>query len=199
MDRLARTRSQHFVHSPRRISSPLKLRHGSTVNRNPTKRRRLGSAAQHPFARNATTSASIDSDTDGQDDDEHDLPGPSRHRQRVLDPEAGAQNVNLIRHAQTNGAGAGKKDVKGKGRAVVIVPPPAARAPPGAVIFSSEEEEGSSPRKRKRTHSGSDTSSWIEMDEDEAEPEFIAEGLLDFPERSPSRCPADDVDQVTST
>jgi hypothetical protein len=75
--------------------------------------------------------------------------------------------------------GEGKKDVKGKGKVVVV--------PTSAPIFSSD---GSSPRKRKRDHGGnvastvstastaSVSSDWAEMDEDEQEPEFIAESEL---------------------
>lgn len=52
-----------------------------------------------------------------------------------------------------------------------------------ADVFDSEGE--SSPRKRKRSDeesdSADDTGSWSEMDEDEAEPEFIAESGLISP------------------
>lgn len=173
MDRLARTRSQHFVHSPRRVGSPLKLRHNSTVNRHTTKRRRLGSNVNgHGSLRNGNI---VDLTHTSGSESEDSAPETSRQRAVIpLSSEVGAQTVN--RHGRkgghlANGVVGGKKDIKGKGK--VALPPP----PPESVIFSSED--GSSPRKRKRTHSGSDegdSSSWIELDEDEAEPEFIAEG-----------------------
>jgi hypothetical protein len=177
MDRLARTRSQHFVHSPRKMASPLKLRnghaHGTTnghtsSSRHPTKRRRLGSSAHTlPPHTNLFNSAS-NSDTDTSPEGSH---AHARRRMgQPLDAEAGQQAIDRHAPRQTVRDPV-KKDVKGKGKAVALVPE--------VVIYSSSE--GSSPRKRKRQLSASAPSeasmgsSWVEMDEDEAEPEFIAE------------------------
>jgi hypothetical protein len=186
MDRLARTRSQHFQHSPRKASSPLKLRHGSTSTRHqhqhqhqqPIKRRRLGSAAQTLPPKTNIFNTNSNSDTDDT--------SPEGSRRRHLNPlssDIGEQRLNG-RHYQ-NGNGNGKKDVKGKGRPVVVLPASS------SMIFGSED--GSSPRKRKRSRDGNGTGTasgsgesesvnWIEMDEDdddenedELEPEFIAE------------------------
>jgi len=69
-----------------------------------------------------------------------------------------------------------KKDVKGKGKPVVVLPASS------SMIFGSED--GSSPRKRKRSQDGesgeSENVNWIEVDdnEEELEPEFIAESKL---------------------
>lgn len=181
MDRLARTRSQHFVHSPRKVGSPLKLRHNSTVNRHPIKRRRLVSNV-HPLGRH-NGSEDLTTSPDPENGDEE--AGPSSlNRPRIpipLSSEVGAQTVNRNGRKSGNvftmngfGGAPTKKDAKGKAKASLFP----AQPPQEAIIFSSED--GSSPRKRKRTHSGDETegdsSSWIEMDEDEAEPEFIAEG-----------------------
>jgi hypothetical protein len=165
MDRLARTRSQHFQHSPRKASSPLKLRHGSTSTRHqyqqPIKRRRLGSAAQTLPPKTNIFNSNSNSDM------EDTSPEGSRRQLNPLSSDIGEQRVNG-RHY--------KKDVKGKGRPVVVLPSS------NSMIFGSED--GSSPRKRKRTHDGSGESesvSWIEVDEDdeeELEPEFIAESKL---------------------
>jgi hypothetical protein len=165
MDRLARTRSQHFQHSPRKASSPLKLRHGSTSTRyqyqQPSKRRRLGSAAQTLPPKTNIFNSNSNSDT------EDTSPEGSRRHLDPLSSDIGEQRVNG-RHC--------KKDVKGKGKPVVVLPSSS------SMIFGSED--GSSPRKRKRTHDGSGESesvSWIEVDEDEEEelePEFIAESKL---------------------
>lgn len=178
MDRLARTRSQHFVHSPRKVASPLKLRHNSNVNRHPTKRRRLGSNV-HTLGRNGAQHV-VDLTTDSGSDEENGIPGPSTYNRNggsiPLNSEAGVQTIN--RNGRKSGSGLFanghlggpvKKDMKGKGKAAPPLPPTE------AVTFSSD---GSSPRKRKRAQDGSeeDSSSWIEMNEDEAEPEFIAEG-----------------------
>jgi hypothetical protein len=166
MDRLARTRSQHFQHSPRKASSPLKLRHGSTSTRHqyqqPSKRRRLGSAAQTLPPKTNIFNSNSNSDT------EDTSPEGSRRHLDPLSSDIGEQRVNG-RHC--------KKDVKGKGKPVVVLPSSS------SMIFGSED--GSSPRKRKRTHDGSGESesvSWIEVDDDEEEelePEFIAESELD--------------------
>lgn len=183
MDRLARTRSQHFVHSPRKVGSPLKLRHNSTVNRHPTKRRRLGSNV-HTLGRSNAQNI-VDLTTESESEDEDAVAGPSTYNRNggiiPLNPESGAQNIN--RSGRKSGAGIFvngrtggpiKKDVKGKSKVIFPPTPP----PAEAVVFSSED--GSSPRKRKRAQDGSgteeDSSSWVELDEDEAEPEFIAEG-----------------------
>lgn len=185
MDRLARTRSQHFVHSPRKVASPLKLRHNSNVNRHPTKRRRLGSNV-HTQGRNNTQNV-VDLTTDSGSDGESPSAraGPSTFNRNggsiPLNSEAGSQTINRNGRKSGSGlfangqaSGPVRKDVKGKSK--MTLPPPS--PPSEAVTFSSED--GSSPRKRKRGPEGSgteeDSSSWIEMDEDEAEPEFIAEG-----------------------
>jgi hypothetical protein len=177
MDRLARTRSQHFVHSPRRMASPLKARHGhtnghATSTRHPTKRRRLGSAAHTLPPKTNLFKSNSGSDTDTS-------PEETGHTRRVgqpLDANAGQQTINRHAsvHARIGNGHAEKKDLKRRsGKSVVLVPE--------VVIYSSED--GSSPRKRKRHHSGSGaslasmSSSWVEMDEDEAEPEFIAESM----------------------
>jgi hypothetical protein len=169
MDRLARTRSQHFQHSPRKAASPLKLRHGSTTARHqyqqPIKRRRLGSAAQTLPPKTNIFNSNSNSDTEDT--------SPEGSRGRHLNPlssDIGEQRINGRHYA--------KKDVKGKGKPVVILPASS------SAIFDSED--GSSPRKRKRSQDGSGTGTgsgesesvnWIEVDdnEDELEPEFIAE------------------------
>jgi len=193
MDRLARTRSQHFMHSPRRVASPLKLKHGSTTTRHPIKRRRLGSAAQTIPPKTNLFDPNSNSDT------EDTSPEGSRRHINPLSAEGGQQIVNRTANVNGHGGrqyvnGVGKKNAKGRVRPVVI--------PPSALIYTSED--GSSPRKRKRHDEGSasasasasaepsasasasgsvtsestSTSHWIEVDEDEAEPEFIAESKL---------------------
>jgi hypothetical protein len=195
MDRLARTRSQHFMHSPRRVASPLKLKHGSTSTRHPIKRRRLGSAAQTIPPKTNLFDPNSNSDT------EDTSPEGSRRHLNPLSAEGGQQIVNRTANSNGNGGrqytnGLGKKNTKGRARPVVI--------PPSALMLNSED--GSSPRKRKRYDEGStsasasasasanasasasvngsvtsestSTSHWIEVDEDEAEPEFIAESKL---------------------
>lgn len=197
MDRLVRTRSQHFMHSPRRVASPLKLKHGSTTTRHPIKRRRLGSAAQTIPTKTNLFDPNSNSDTEDTSPE-----GSGRHI-NPLSAEGGQQIVNRTANVNVNGNGGrqyanglGKKNAKGRVRPVVI--------PPSALIYTSED--GSSPRKRKRHDEGSasasasasaepsasasasasgsvtsestSTSHWIEVDEDEAEPEFIAESKL---------------------
>lgn len=168
MDRLARTRSQHFQHSPRKAASPLKLRHGSSTTRHqhqqPIKRRRLGSAAQTLPPKTNIFNSNSNSDT------EDTSPEGSRRRQlNPLSSDIGEQRVNGRPYA--------KKDLKGKGKPVVVLPASS------SMIFDSED--GSSPRKRKRRQDGdgsgeSESVNWIEVDdnEDELEPEFIAESKL---------------------
>lgn len=160
---LERTRSQHFVASPRKTPFKRTVRH-------PSKRRRLGSntAQAQPLL---SSSSSSDQDPDEKEsaigDDLEDslssIAGPSRSRE-ALSSEAGLQTLNRP---------------KGKARRK-------SREHEAAVenkhldVFGSGGE--ASPKKRKRGQREvepprSETSgSWVEMDEDEEEePEFIAE------------------------
>lgn len=160
MQALYRTRSQHFVSSPRKTATPLKRK----IARHSSKRRRLGSSST-TFAPLASDPASSSDEQEGRD--LPDLPGPSRTRQRreALSSEAGQQAVNR------NGSRSRRKD-KGKEKADWKEGIP-------DDVFTSDDPM--SPKKRKRGDKDGDacsettSSSWIEMDEDEEEPEFIAE------------------------
>ncbi len=162
MHRLVHTRSQHFVNSPRRTASPLKHKHAITNSRHPIKRRRIGSTAFAP-SRAANTS-------DNEDTEEEEPLEVARSRRllSVLTSEAGLETANRSRSRRRDGRPNGKGEIQVEGRVIFDV-------------FDSSDEE-SSPKKRKRSErvsdSGGESGSWVEMEEDEEEPEFIAESGL---------------------
>lgn len=154
MNHLVRTRSQHLINPPRRNATPLKVKHALLNGRHP-KRRRLGSTA---------FGAINTSDTE-ETEEECPLEGSrSRKGVTVLNAEAGLQAIN--------GGKRRKRDGQLKGRGVTEK-----EKVKGEVLGSMDGD--SSPKKRKRPESeddsGGENGSWVEMDEDEEEPEFIAE------------------------
>lgn len=126
-----------------------------------------------------TAGASSDDENDGKLHIEDGISYPaegSRRRGIVpLSSELGEQTVNKSSRSKSMPT---KREPSRKGKEKAQDP----RRTNGirADVFETEEEE-SSPRKRKRSVVGDesedegDTSSWLNMDEDEAEPEFIAE------------------------
>lgn len=184
MNRLARTRSQHFVASPRRVGTPLK--HKASLGRlHTTKRRRVVSGTGGNVNGNGSTRLSTEIVTVSDSEDEADLEvdgdgdetdqtsattashsdASKRSNGAPLDSQAGSQRANRRPVP---------RQVRGK-------------AKPGGVITVLNDvfgDEGNiSPRKRKRGsaattplqaaspgRSGSDTGdsgSWIEVDEGE--------------------------------
>jgi hypothetical protein len=160
------------------------VRHTSALSRQPIKKRRL---AGTPFA-TVTNIVDIDSEEEeitkkAQEEEEAEgVYPPEGSRRRALVPlssEVGEQTVNKSRGSKSassrregSGKGKGKEKAQDDRRSNSI----------RADVFETEEDE-SSPRKRKRSdieeesesEDEGDTSSWLNMDEDEAEPEFIAE------------------------
>ncbi|ORY26231.1 hypothetical protein BCR39DRAFT_541526 [Naematelia encephala] len=169
---LARTRSRHFVSSPRRVASPLKHKH-SSIPRLPLKRRRLGTSTT--FAASKVT----DVDVDDEDEDiaETEMLNISAGRRRVaLSAETGASNANRSKAKRRDPGPSrlGGRDVEDED------------------VFLSTDDEAS-PRKRKRSHpdsgsaSAAETGSWVEVDDgDEDEPEFIAESDQHLLEEAPA-------------
>ena len=141
---------QHIVNSPRKTATPLKHKRTVVNGRQPIKRRRLGSTAFAP------SRAINTSDTDEWEQDHP--PERSRNRQAV----DALQTVNRSLAKRRDGQPSGKSDH--------------VKAVPHA--FASMEVV-SSPKKRKRVDQeddpGGEKGSWVETEEDEEEPEFIAE------------------------
>ncbi|ODO01638.1 hypothetical protein I350_06462 [Cryptococcus amylolentus CBS 6273] len=152
MDRLNRTRSQHFVSSPRKSATPLITRH--TLPRHPTKRRRL--------AGSALGLASHGNDSDSSSLTEDDM---ESHRGR-----AGSSNTRLGRSTRSKKGRLPVQNGKGKGKERADTS--------GKENGDGNEGDASSPKKRKRSRRGSlsPEGSWVETSGDEGEPEFIAEG-----------------------
>ncbi|ODN91457.1 TKL protein kinase [Cryptococcus wingfieldii CBS 7118] len=152
MDRLNRTRSQHFVSSPRKSAIPLITRH--TLPRHPTKRRRLAGSAL------GLASHSNDSDSSSLTEDDMES-----HRGR-----AGLSNTRLGRSTRSKSRRLPVQNGKGKGRERADTS--------GKEDGDVDEGDAYSPKKRKRSRRGSlsPEGSWVETSGDEGEPEFIAEG-----------------------
>ncbi|OCF31382.1 TKL protein kinase [Kwoniella heveanensis BCC8398] len=189
MHHIVRTRSQHFVSSPRKTASPLIAKHTLYPGRHPPKRRRLGSQA---FVISRLPESDLGSGSDSDDsvelierDDGRSRAEGSRTRRMAHGPlssEAGQQTVNRLPDTRLGRRLNGRKSTtigviqkaKGKGK-----------AREGMDVFGhgsaidDDEESSSSPKKRKRSRrdpdSEDDSGSWIEMDEAEEEPEFIVE------------------------
>ncbi|WVF65673.1 hypothetical protein IAT40_000404 [Kwoniella sp. CBS 6097] len=189
MHHIVRTRSQHFVSSPRKTASPLIAKHTLYPGRHPPKRRRLGSQA---FVISRPLDSGSDSDDsaevierDGAEESEPRAEG-SRSRRVVHEPlssEVGQQTINRISDSRPSRKLNGKRSsmttsttqrAKGKGKAREE-----ADVFGNGSAIEDDGESSSSPRKRKRSRrdpdSEDDSGSWIEMEEDEEEPEFIAE------------------------
>ena len=156
MHRLSRTRSQHFVRSPRKTASPFK--HSRLLTRQPNKRRRLGTSAL------AVNRPIFETDTDGTD--ESASPEESRRRRSVhpLSSEIGQRRVNRSR--------SGRRDAQINGQRE-------------SDVFSlAAADDDYSPKKRKRSNRASssddDSNSWVEMDETE-EVDFIVESRFYLP------------------
>jgi hypothetical protein len=163
MDRLVRTRSQHFVSSPRKtaVTTPYKLL------KHPSKRRRLGLTNGDNGSR-ALHLTPDSEDTDG-------ISQSSRNGASVLDSDAGEQVVNGNGRNRSRKSGGNGGEGQKKHKSVKILQD----------VFTSGDE--SSPKKRKRgqeneydgedsvTDGDSSSSSWIEMDDHEEEPEYIGE------------------------
>lgn len=136
--------------------------------RHPLKRRKIGPSAFVP------SRAVNVSDSDGADEDDYPPEGSRTRRGMPLTAEAGSQAVNLSRSKSR----VKNESAKGKGKT-------------RRDVFSLEDEENESPKKRKRVEreveenveeegveedeSEADTGSWVEVDEGEEQPEFIAE------------------------
>jgi hypothetical protein len=151
---LVRTRSNHVVSSPRRISSPLKARSNHVA-----KKRRTATA----LAPSRLTNLQVTEDEVEEDDvitkQVKKGMGKAKLGRRTLYVE-----VNKKRDQEEG------PDVFGSGTAQLEAE-------------EDEEEYESSPRKRKRSGGESyigsgESSSWVEMASEEDEPEFIAEGGL---------------------
>ena len=85
-----------------------------------------------------------------------------RQHAMPLSSEVGSQMINRPGRALRRSRE--RVNVKGKGKSRAVD------------VFELEEVDEASPRKRKRgEETWSDTSSWVEMDEDETEPEYIAD------------------------
>ncbi|WVQ75409.1 hypothetical protein IAR50_005030 [Cryptococcus sp. DSM 104548] len=152
MDRLNRTRSQHFVSSPRKSAAPLITKH--TLPRHPTKRRRLAGSAL------GLASHGDDSDSSSPLESDKDI-----HRGRAT-----SSNTRLGRSTRSKSGRLPVQNGKGKGKE---------RADMSGREEGHLDEEGeTSPKKRKRSRRGSISpeGSWVETSGDEGEPEFIAEG-----------------------
>jgi len=125
--------------------------------RHPLKRRRVGSAG-HALSRVVTPP-----DTD-ESDGEH-CAESSGSQRLPLTSEFGQQVVNRGKAKRRHEGRKTKGDEAGVNTK--------------RDVFAATEDDLSSPRKRKRGVQGSgsegDTGSWVEMEEDEEEPEFIAE------------------------
>lgn len=193
MNRLTRTRSQHFVGSPRKVASPMKQKHAHALalglGRHASKRRRVGSTGI--TARSVDTNEEADQEEVENEDESAVKRAKGKGKEKVkgwepLSSEGGSQRVNrgveVVIYTNRRG--------KGKGRA-------------GAVPAEKDVFDGS-PRKRKRKDVVADSTeevteqedegggmvveasiagsgSWVEIDEDdqdEEEPEFIAESEL---------------------
>jgi hypothetical protein len=135
------------------MASPLKSKLSINGLRHAPKRRRLGSSG-------LSVSQAIQIDSD--DDEDHDAASPVESRARrvahPLSSEVGQQMINRSRSRRSDGANLRAEGGRTKD------------------VFGSSD--GSSPRKRKRSDRGFESdgdSSWVEVDEDEEEPEFIAE------------------------
>ena len=159
MHHLVRTRSQHFVSSPRKAATPLKHK----LLRHPSKRRRITFSSLENDS--VTAGSTVETDDD--------VPlAPSKRERSVLSAETGEQTVNQPSRLK------GKRREKGD-RTILQ-----ALDREQKDVFGSGEE--SSPRKRKRGDknvlptpgSTSGSGSWVEVTEDEAEPEYIAESEL---------------------
>jgi len=165
MYHLVRTRSQHFVNSPRRSATPLKHKYAVNNVRHPLKRRRIGSTA---FAPSRAINISDNEDTD----EEFPVDEVAKRKARTaLSAEIGQQTVNRGRKRRD-----GQSRLEGDGNKFI-----------GRVFIdlSGLSDGESSPRKRKRSdrddNSVAGSGSWVEMEEDEEEPDFIAESGSHFP------------------
>ena len=167
MYHLVRTRSQHFVNSPRKVSSPLKHKHAVINPRQPGKRRRLGSTTYVPNRAIYTSDNEILDETSRSDTTQN------HPAVTVLNPEAGSQTANRSKPK--------KQDDHPKTMSPVQKPNKLVHG----IFALSDPDETASPKKRKRSDFQEDfqgeTGSWIETDdEDEEEPEFIAESKFVF-------------------
>lgn len=188
MNRLNRTRSQHFVASPRKVASPMKhkLGHALGLGRN-TKRRRVGTSG--------VATVGIDDEEDLEEvenDDQSSVrrnQGRGRDKSRGWEPlssEGGLQRVNRGTEAF------GGKGEKGRGRASMMSDKrdvfdgsPRKRkrgsAPVSVVQETMEQDEMEDGDEGAGSQTGGSVAgsgSWIEIDDedqDEEEPEFIAE------------------------
>lgn len=168
MNRLVRTRSQHFVSSPRKVASPLKHKHALAQHRHPAKKRKIGAIA-------------LDLEIDGSED-EH-APGPSRRtigtsskgrpgngrKPEPLNSDLGSQRVNRGRDRDVFDDNSPRKRKRGSGEV-------RRGREKGEEGMEEEEDEGGGSGSRGSGPSEVGSGSWVEVDdEDEDEPEFIAE------------------------
>ena len=170
MNRIIRTRSQHFVSSPRKQAAPPRHK----LARHSSKRRRVGPSG--------LSLSQVARDSDGIDDSGLSEPETWSPRPRfpILSSEAGLQAVNRSRSRGRST----RADAAGRQRPGHVD----GYASSGSLSSLSDapeprtdtEEDSQSPRKRKRGQDEPDqwsmtSGSWVETDGEEELPEFIAE------------------------
>ncbi|KAE8543422.1 hypothetical protein D1P53_000133 [Cryptococcus gattii VGV] len=149
MDRLQRTRSQHFVSSPRKTASPLITRH-TLYPRHPPKKRRLG----------VTTFAASCNEA-----------GPNYPSVLEDDPEKA-----VMKRGESSSALAGKTS-RSRTQSRPARRKSDGKIWADSLPNGKYGEDPASPKKRKRSRAGSLSTedSWVETSGDEWEPDFIAE------------------------
>lgn len=149
MDRLQRTRSQHFVSSPRKTASPLITRH-TLYPRHPPKKRRLGVTTFAASCNEAGTNYSSALEDDPE-------------KAVMKRGESFSALAGKTSRSRTQSRPARRKS-DGKIWA-------------DSLSNGKDGEGAASPKKRKRSRAGSLSTedSWVETSGDEWEPDFIAE------------------------
>ncbi|OWZ40976.1 TKL protein kinase [Cryptococcus neoformans c45] len=160
MDRLQRTRSQHFVSSPRKTASPLIARH-TLYHRHPPKKRRLG----------VTTFVASHNET-GQD-----------YSNELEDDLEKA----IMKRGESSSAPAGRTS-RSRSQSRPVRQKSNDKISADSLPNEQDDEDAPSPKKRKRSRAGSLSTedSWVETTEDEWEPDFIAEGDRNLIHYAPS-------------
>lgn len=150
MDRLQRTRSQHFVSSPRKTASPLIARH-TLYHRHPPKKRRLG----------VTTFVAS-----------HNEAGQGYTNELEDDLEKA-----IMKRGESSSAPAGRTS-RSRSQSRPVRQKSNDKVSADSLPNGQDDEDVPSPKKRKRSRAGSLSTedSWVETTEDEWEPDFIAEG-----------------------
>ncbi|OXH30986.1 TKL-group protein kinase [Cryptococcus neoformans] len=160
MDRLQRTRSQHFVSSPRKTASPLIARH-TLYHRHPPKKRRLG----------VTTFV-------------------ASHNEAGQDYSNGLEDdleKAIMKRGESSSAPAGRTS-RSRSQSRPVRQKSNDKVSTYSLPNGQDDEDVPSPKKRKRSRAGSLSTedSWVETTEDEWEPDFIAEGDRNLIHYAPS-------------